>query len=154
LRRMRDALGPRHLGDVHQAFDAALELDEGTVVGDADDLAAHTRSDREALVHRRPRVRHDLLHAQRDAGALPIVIATDDAQGIPDVDDIGRFVDATPRHVGDMQETVETAEVDEGAVVGDVLHRAFEDHAFLENLERLFLHRFALAFHDSAARYD
>ena len=44
LRRMLDALAPRHLADVDQAFDARLELDERAVVGEADDLAAHARA--------------------------------------------------------------------------------------------------------------
>ena len=41
LRRVLDALAPRHLADVDQPFDAGLELDERAVVGEADDLAAH-----------------------------------------------------------------------------------------------------------------
>ena len=32
-------LGPAHLGDVDQALDAGLELDEGAVVGDVGDAA-------------------------------------------------------------------------------------------------------------------
>jgi hypothetical protein len=34
-----DALGPAHLGDVDQALDALLELDERAVVDEADDAA-------------------------------------------------------------------------------------------------------------------
>ena len=43
LGRVLDALGPGHLGDVDQALDALLDLDEGAVVGQADDLAANAR---------------------------------------------------------------------------------------------------------------
>src|SRR6202022_670154 len=39
LGRMRDLLVPAHFGDVHQAFDALLELDEDAIVHDADDFA-------------------------------------------------------------------------------------------------------------------
>ena len=35
LRRVLDLLGPAHLADVDEAFDARLELDERAVVGDA-----------------------------------------------------------------------------------------------------------------------
>ena len=38
-----------------------------------------------------------------------------------DLDDLGRMRDPAPRHVGDVEEAVDPAEVDEGAVVGDVL---------------------------------
>ena len=154
LRRMRDALGPRHLGDVHQPLDAGLELDEGAVVGQADHLAVHARADRIALGDARPRIGHDLLHAERHAAALGIVLEHDDAGAVADADHVGRLVHAAPRHVGDVQQAVDAAEVDEGAVVGDVLHDAFEDDALFEHLQGLLLELRALALHDGAARDD
>src|SRR4051812_41571520 len=39
LRRMTNVARPAHFADVHQPFDARLELDERTVVRDRDDLA-------------------------------------------------------------------------------------------------------------------
>jgi hypothetical protein len=36
---VRDLLGPRHVGDVQQAVDARLDLDERAVVGEVADLA-------------------------------------------------------------------------------------------------------------------
>ena len=36
---MTDVARPAHLADVHEAFDARLELDERAVVRDRDDLA-------------------------------------------------------------------------------------------------------------------
>ena len=41
-----DALGPAHLADVDQALDARLELDEGAVGHDVDDLARVPAADR------------------------------------------------------------------------------------------------------------
>ena len=46
LGRVLDLLGPGHLGDVDQALDALLELDERAVVGEAHDLALDARADR------------------------------------------------------------------------------------------------------------
>src|SRR3546814_7893210 len=57
-------------------------------------------------------------------------------------------------HVGDMEQAVDAAQVDKGAVIGDVLHRAFDDLAFFEVLDQartLFGARF---FQDCAARHD
>ena len=51
-----------------------------------------------------------------------------------------------------MQQAVDSAEVDERAVVGNILHGAFEDHALFEHLERLFLERGALALEHAAPR--
>src|SRR5690606_22983493 len=36
---MADALGPRHLADVHQPFDPRFELDEGAIAHHVDDLS-------------------------------------------------------------------------------------------------------------------
>src|SRR3546814_18043455 len=57
-------------------------------------------------------------------------------------------------HVGDMEQAGDAAQVDKGAVIGDVLHRAFDDLAFFEVLDQartLFGARF---FQDCAARHD
>ena len=42
--------------------------------------------------------------------------------------------EAAPAHVGDVQQAVDAAEVDERTVVGEVLDRAGEDGAFAEVL--------------------
>src|SRR5579864_2056758 len=47
--------------------------------------------------------------------------------------------DAAPRHVRDMKQPVDAAEIDERPVVGDVLHDALEDLALCEGLERVLL---------------
>src|SRR5438067_11870707 len=46
---------------------------------------------------------------------------------------------AAPRHVGDMQQPVDAAEIDEGAVIGDVLDDALEHLALGERLQRVLL---------------
>ncbi len=56
---------------------------------------------------------------------------------LADREDLGRVVDAPPRHVGHVQQAVDAAEVDERTVVGDVLDHALDDLAFLERLDDL-----------------
>src|SRR5437016_13695292 len=145
---MRHPLGPRHLGDVAQSLDAPLDLDEGAVVGEAHDLAPDARVEGQALGDGRPRVGHDLLHAERDALALRLVLEDDHLHAVADVDDLGGMPDAAPRHVGHVEEPVDAAEIDERAVVRDVLDRALEDDAFRQHLEGLGLERGALALED------
>ena len=41
-----------------------------------------------------------------------------------DGDQFGRMVDPSPAHVGDVQESVDAAQVDEGAELGDILDDA------------------------------
>src|SRR5208337_4805328 len=63
---MLHALRPRHFADMHQAFDALLQFDEGAVIGDADDPAAHMRSHRVTLRCIHPGIGRELFEAQRD----------------------------------------------------------------------------------------
>src|SRR6188472_1723373 len=42
------------------------------------------------------------------------------------------MLDALPRHVGDVQETVDATEIHERAVVGEILDGALEHGAFLQ----------------------
>ncbi len=54
-------------------------------------------------------------------------------------------IDATPGHVGDVEQAVDAAEVDERAVLGEVLDRAGDDHALFQGLQGLLLELVALA---------
>ncbi len=62
---------------------------------------------------------------------------------------------AAPRHVGDMQQPVDPAEVDERTVVGDVLDHTAEDLALGQRVERvLLLLRVLLFQQDLAGEHD
>ena len=144
-------LGPAHLGDVDEALDARLQLHEGAVVGDVRDGALDAGADRILGLDRLPRIGLQLLHAERDA--LRLRVDADDLHlhRVADVEDLGRMIDAAPGHVGDVQQAVDAAEVDEGAVVGDVLDETVDHLALLEAGDdvgallgtRLFEHRAA-----------
>ena len=72
---------------------------------------------------------------------MRLVVDADDLDldVLADLQDLGRVVDAPPGHVGDMQQAVDAAEVDERTVVGDVLDDAVDDLAFgqvVDDLER------------------
>ena len=71
---------------------------------------------------------------------------------------LGRMVDAAPGDIGDVQQAIDAAQIDERAVIGDVLHHAVQDHAFLEALDQLaallgagFFQHGAAGHHDVAA---
>ncbi len=130
-------VGPVHLGDVHQPFDAGLDLDERAVVGDVGDLAEQPRALRIAATEPDPRVLAELLHAQRYAVLFLVELQDLGRQLLADLHDFARMTHATPGEVGDVQQAVDAAQIDERAVVGDVLDRALDDRAFLEVLEQL-----------------
>jgi hypothetical protein len=154
LRRVADVARPAHLGDVHQTFDARLELDEGAVVRDADDLALHPRADRILLGDILPRVRLELLEAEGDALTLPIDVENLDLEFRANGDQLGGMRDAAPRHVRDVQQAVDAAEIDERTEVGDVLDDALPDLVLLQLLHELLALAGTLVLEDHAARDD
>ena len=64
------------------------------------------------------------------------------------------MVDAPPGDVGDMQQAVDAAEIDERAVIGDVLDRAVDDLAFGEVGDDLVALLGAALFENRAAGHD
>ena len=66
---------------------------------------------------------------------------------------LGRVVDAPPGDVGDVQQPVDPAQIDEGAVIGDVLDHAVQDLAFLEAGHQLGALLGAALFQHGAARH-
>ena len=137
-----------------EAFDARLELDERAVVGDVGDAALELLADRVARLDVRPRVFEQLLHAERDAVRLVVDLDDPHLDLLADRQHLGRVVDAAPGDVGDVQQAVDAAEVDERAVVGDVLHRAFDHLAFGEVGDDLVALLGAALFEHGAARHD
>ena len=128
-------LGPRHFRNVHQTFDARLELDERPIFGDVGDGTRKLRTDRILDAGAFPRIAFELLHAQRDA--LRILVDTDDLHldGFADADRFARVVDALVADVGDVQQAVDAAQVNERTIIGDVLDDAVDDLAFGQRLD-------------------
>ena len=146
LGRIDVLVGPVHFGNVHQAFDARLDLDEAAVIGDVGDLAEQARAGRVTAGDGDPRIVAELLEAERNAVALAVELQHAHIELVADVDDFGRMTHALPRHVGDVQQAIDAAEVDERTVIGEVLDDALDDRAFLQTLQQLFalLGEFAL----------
>src|SRR5213594_1261017 len=151
LRGMADPAGPGHLRDVNEPFDTGLELDERAVVGEAHDLAVRLGAGGVRLLDTLPRVRRLLLVAERDAARLAVEVEDDHLDLVTDLEDLRGMADSAPAHVGHVQQPVDPTEIDEGAVVRDVLHGAGEHHALGQHLERVLLLLLALLLEDRAA---
>src|SRR5262249_20620090 len=151
LARMVDALGPTHLADVDEAFDARLEFDEGAVAHHVDHFAGVLGADRVLLLDLFPRAGLLVLEAEGDLFLLLVHGEDIDLQLLIDLDDLVRIGDATPAHVGDVEKAVDAAQVDEGAELGDVLDDALANLPRLDLAEQLFFHLGALIFDELAA---
>ena len=147
-------LGPAHFGHVDQAFNAWLQLNKGTVVGDVGDATGELGLDWVLGFDAFPWISLKLLHAERDAVGFLVDADDLDLDGLADGQDFGRVVDAAPCDVGDVQQAVDAAQVNERTVIGDVLDDAFDHLALFELLDdfrTLFSARF---FENGTARND
>ncbi|MNZ54488.1 hypothetical protein D3C78_723890 [compost metagenome] len=127
-------LGPGHFRNVDQAFDARLQFNECTVVGDVRDRTGDLLANRVLGGDAIPRIGLELLHAERDT--VGFLVDADDLNLdlLANVEDFRRMVDAAPCHVGNVQQAVDAAEVNERTVIGDVLDDAVNNLAFFEVL--------------------
>jgi len=154
---MRQTPGPAHLADVHEAFDPVFQADEDAVVHHVDDLAFDLCADRVLRLDALPRTGALLLEAQRDLLAL-FVDADDHALDfLIQIDHLGGVRDAAPAQIGDVQQAVQPAQVDEHAEVRDVLDDTLAELTDLDLVEdllfagaALFLDELAAGNHDVA----
>src|SRR6185437_14748267 len=117
---------------VHQALDAGFQLHEGAVVGDVGDAAGEAGAHGVLGFHAVPRVGLQLLHAERDALGVGVDLDDLHLDGVAHGQDLARVGNALPAHVGDVQQAVDAAQVDERTVVGDVLDHAYADFALVQ----------------------
>lgn len=137
LGRMDVLVGPVHLGDVYETLNALLDLNEAAVVGKVGYLAGDLGADRVALGNINPGISAELLESERYTGTLTVKLQDLDLNLVADIDDLGRMLDALPGHISDVEKSVNAAEVNECAVVGEVLDDTLDDLAFLEVGEKL-----------------
>src|SRR5690606_25331358 len=101
-----------------------------------------------------PRVFTQLLQTQGNAVALAVELQDLDVDLVANVDNFRRVLDALPGHVGDVQQAVHAAQVDERAVVGEVLDDTLDLLAFLQGFQQGFALGAVLGFQDTAAGND
>ena len=159
LARMDVFLGPTHLGHVDEPLDTGFQLDEGAVVGNVCDPAGEPGADRILGTNTLPRIGFQLFHAE--GNALGFRVEADDLNVdlLADGKRLAGVVDPLPGNIGDVQQAVDAAQIDEGAVIGDVFHHTLQHLALGQVGDQLgtllgpglFEHRTARD-HDVAAR--
>src|SRR6185437_10574741 len=112
------------LGDVDQSLDAGHDLGEGAEGDHLGDLAGHHVALPALVDHPLPGVGLGLLETKRDALPIAVDVEHFDVHLLPDLEHLGGMVDVAPGKLRDMDQTVDTVQVDEGAEIDDV-----RDHA-------------------------
>ena len=93
----------------------------------------------------------DLLEAQGHLFGFGVPLQYFDVYFIAHFELFGWVLNATPAHVADVQQAVDSAEVNEGAVIGQVLHDALHHGVFSQDFQRRGTFRVTLFFQQCAA---
>ena len=137
-----------------QTLNTRLNLYECTVVGDNDYLTLYVVAHLEVSIQSIPRMWSELLQTESDATLLVVEVENNDIDLLVELDNLVRIVYAAPRQVCDMDESVNTTEVNEYTVRSDVLNGTLEDLALLELADDLLLLSLKLLLDKSLVRYN
>src|SRR5665213_1219961 len=143
---------------MHQALDALFQLNKRAVVGDRKYAALDVRAHRVPLSGVKPRIGRQLLEAKRYALLVFVELENLYLDLVAHIHQVTRMRQASPAHVGDVQQAVDSAQVNKRAVVGQILDGAGKDGALAKMLESgrtlcilLFFEDFLAADHNVAA---
>ena len=84
-----------------------------------------------------PGIGSDLLEPKRHPLLLAVELQHLDVDLVADDEDVRGMADASPGHVGNVQQTVDTAEVDKCTVIGQVFDDTLDHLVFFQGLEGL-----------------
>ena len=143
---------PGHLRHVDETFHPLFQLDEGAIIGDTDHPSIDAGSGGKFGVDILPGVVGNLLVAKTHPLPLPVELQDHHLHRVADLEHLGRMPHPAPGHVGDVKETVQSAEIDEGPVVGDVLDHTLDHLSLFQGLQGFRLQRRPLFFQQHAAR--
>ena len=110
-----------------QTLDSWFQLNERAVVGQADDLAHNLGSRFVLAFNLIPRVRELLLVTERNLLVFRVVLEDHNLDLVADVEHLRGVDDASPRHVGDVEQAIDSAQIHKDPIVGDVLDTAHDE---------------------------
>src|SRR6266404_6370276 len=113
-----DSFGPGKFGDMNQALDAGFQFDKRTVRHKVDHFAFDLGADRVLRFDGVPRIGQLLFQAQADPFFFAIDVQDYDIDILADFENFGRVANAPPAHIGNVEQTVDAVQIDEGAEIG------------------------------------
>ncbi len=145
-------VGPVHFRHVYQAFNAFFDFNEAAVVSQVGHATGQFGTFRITLSDSNPWIFAQLFQAQRYTSTLAVELQHFNSDFVAHVDDFAWMLNALPRHIGDVQQTVNATQVNECAVVSEVLNDTFDFHAFLQVFQQLIALSAVFRFDNRAAR--
>ena len=128
-----------------QPFHSGLQFHECSVVGQANNFALNAHILGIAHIGVQPGILGHLFVAQRNSSVFLGEFDDFDREFVADGEELGRMIDSSPRHIRDVQQTVDTAKVNEGSVIGNVFDDTFHYFAAFQDFHGFcffFLHGF------------
>ena len=122
LARMRKALGPAHLTDMHKTLNTIFKPHENTIAHYIYNFALDRCPDRITMFDILPGAGCLLLEAQRNLLVLFIDTDNNTFDLLIELDNFRWMRYSAPAQIGNMQQTVQASQVHEHAEIGDVFH--------------------------------
>ena len=145
-----DPARPGKFGDVDEAFDARLQLHEGSIGDQAGNFPVDLEIDRIFFGNLVPRIFRHLFHPERNTEAFFIDFENEDLDFLAGLQHFGGVAEASPGHIGHVEKAVETIQIDEGPELGQIFDAAFDLGALIEVGEELGAFLVALFFDEFA----
>ncbi|EOC41797.1 hypothetical protein NM2001068_2188 [Neisseria meningitidis 2001068] len=136
---------------MYQTFDALFDFDECAVVGQVGYFAEQAGALRITAGQTAPRIFAQLFHTQGNALFFLVEFQYFGFNFLTDFQDFTRVFHAPPCQIGDVQQTVDAAQVNECTVIGNVFNDAFDDGAFLQVFQQGFAFFTQSGFQNGAA---
>ena len=140
-------LSPAHFGDVNQSFYTFFKFDKRPIFHDGNNFALDLFANGIFFFNVIPMVFLKLLQTKAYATLLFVIIQHFDGYLLVQRHDIRRMRDPSPREIGNMQQPIDSAQINEDSKVSDILDHAFNNLSFLQ-LRKDFLADFFQAFLD------
>ena len=128
-------VGPIHFRDVNKTLDTFLDFGKTTVIGEVSHSSINSATFWVAIGNFYPWIFAQLFQTQRDPIALAVELKDFDIHFLTNFYNLAGVLDALPSHIRDVQQAINTAEINKGTVISQIFNHAFNRHAFLQILE-------------------
>ncbi len=130
-----EVVAPVHISNMGKPFNAGFQFDESTVFGHACYYAANLAANWVPAACTLPWIALQLLHTEPEALQLIVNLKNLDADRVADFDSLARMLEPLVAHLGNVQQAIEAAKIDEGAVSLDAFHYAIDNLAFAQVID-------------------
>ena len=147
-------LAPRHFANVDKTLYTGSNLNECTVVGHNHNLTLNAVAYLQLAIQSIPGMRSELLQTESDTLLLVVEVQDNNVDLLVELNNLAGIAYAAPAQVGDVDQTVNTAQVNEYTVRSDVLDGTLEYLTLLQLADDLLLLLLQLGLDESLVAYN